>query len=178
MDYQTILLINAIVGIASCLTSLTGFGYALVSTPFLVLFLPPKIVVPVVLFSSLPLSAMLSWEAYRDMSLGRIGRWLVGAAVGGPPGVYGLASIQEEIMRQVIGGITLLAVLMLWLKPVRPFQRESLPACMAGCLSGVAGGASGMSGPPIILFGLNQEWSTGSCEQILLVILPYCTRPY
>ena len=168
MDVPAILLINLIVGAASFVTTLSGFGYALVATPFMVLLFPPQIVVPVVLLSSIPLSVLLAWESHREMSAGRIGRWLVGAAVGGPLGVYGLASIQEEIMRQVIGGITLLAVLMLWLKPVRPFQRESLPACMAGCLSGVAGGASGMSGPPIILFGLNQEWEHGELRANLI----------
>ena len=158
MDYQTILLINAIVGIASCLTSLTGFGYALVGTPFLVLFLSPKIVVPVVLFSSLPLSAMLAWEAYRDMSLGRIGSWLVGAIGGGAIGVYGLATYPEGTMKQVIGAFTLLAAVSLWLKPRKPFRREGLAGSLAGCLSGIIGGASGMSGPPIVLLGLKQGW--------------------
>lgn len=158
MDYQTILLINAIVGIASCLTSLTGFGYALVGTPFLVLFLPPKIAVPLVLFSSLPLSAMLTWEAYRDMSPGRIGGWLAGALGGCAIGVYGLANYPESIMKQVIGGFTLVGAVSLWLKPSKPFQREGLVGSLAGFLSGILGGASGMSGPPIVLLGLKQGW--------------------
>jgi uncharacterized membrane protein YfcA len=158
MDYQTILQINLIVGIASFITSLTGFGYALVSTPFLLLFLPPQMVVPLVLFSSLPLSGMLVWEAYKDISLRRIGGWLSGAVVGGGIGVYSLATFPEETMKQVIGVITLVAAVSIWLKPAQPFKREGLVGSMAGCLSGILGGASGMSGPPIVLFGLNQGW--------------------
>ena len=168
MDLHTILLINLIVVIASLVTCLSGFGYALVSTPFLVLLFPPQQVVPVVLLSSIPLSVLIVCDCYREISPGRIGRWLAGAAVGGPLGVYGLASIPEDTMRVVIGAITLVAALTLWLKPARPFRRETLPALGAGCLSGVLGGASGMSGPPVILLGLNQGWEYGGFRANLI----------
>ena len=44
------------------------------------------------------------------------------------------------------------------LRPGRPWRREWPGAVSAGMLSGVLVGASGMSGPPVILFGLKQNW--------------------
>lgn len=159
MDMETALLVNLIIGAASFVSSLTGFGYALVATPFMVLLFPPQVAVPVVLISWIPLASLLVREAYGRMQFRRIGRWLVGAVMGVPVGVYGLASIDEGIMRGVIGGITLMAALVMWFRPGPALQKEGIGAGLVGLLSGVMGGASGMSGPPVILFGLKQGWN-------------------
>lgn len=143
---------------AAFFSSLTGFGYALLATPVLVLFLPPQIAVPVVLISWMPLSLLLARESYADMSWPRIGRWLLGAIPGMVLGAYGLTHIDEGLMRGTIGALTLLAALSVWLKPARPFARERMMAIVAGAVSGAMVGASGVSGPPVVLFGLNQGW--------------------
>jgi len=159
MDGGTALLVNLIIGAASFVTSLAGFGYALVATPFMVLLFSPQVGVPVVLLSGIPLTGLLVWESFRWMSFPRIGRWLAGGVLGIPFGAYGLAQVDEGIMRAAIGAITLAAAVTLWLKPARPLRRERLGAGLVGFASGILGGASGMSGPPVILFGLNQGWN-------------------
>ena len=47
-------------GAAALIGTLTGFGYALLATPLLVLVLPPRDVVPLVLISSIVLLVLLS----------------------------------------------------------------------------------------------------------------------
>lgn len=158
MDGQTALVFNLIIGLAATISSLTGFGHALVATPFLVLLFPPQQAVPVVMISWVPLAALLVKESWGRMNYCRIGRWLVGSVLGIPLGVYGLAHIEEGTMRAAIGALTLIAALTLGLKPAHPLRREGLLAPLVGFASGVMGGASGMSGPPVILFGLNQGW--------------------
>lgn len=158
MDGQAVLIANLIIGVAAALSALTGFGYALVAAPFLVLVFPPQLVVPVVMVSWVPLAVFLFREARGEMNYRRIGQWLIGAALGIPLGVYGLATIPEGPMRATIGAITVATALTLWLKPARPLQREALAAPAVGFVSGLLGGASGMSGPPVVLFALNQGW--------------------
>jgi uncharacterized protein len=158
MDIATALLFNLVIGVAAFMSSLTGFGYALVATPFLVFLFPPQLVVPVVLVSWVPLAGLLVREAKGQMQPRRIGRWVLGGVFGVPLGGYGLASVDEGAMRAAIGGITLIAALTLWFKPSRPLQKERLAAAVVGFVSGMMGGATGMSGPPVILFGLNQGW--------------------
>ena len=152
------LLLNLILGAAALVASVTGFGYALVATPFLVLLYPPSAVVPVVLISWFPIAVFLVYGSRRQVSPGRVGRALAGAVLGIPVGVYGLASLPADTMRALIGLITILASLSLLLRPSRPLAREGKALVGAGVLSGILGGASGMSGPPIVLLGLKQRW--------------------
>jgi uncharacterized membrane protein YfcA len=158
VDGQTVFVANLIIGAAAALSALTGFGYALVAAPFLVLVFPPQLVVPVVMVSWVPLAVLLFREARGEMSYPRIGRWLIGAVLGIPLGVYGLTTIAEGSMRAAIGAITVATALTLWLKPARPLRHEALVAPAVGFASGLLGGASGMSGPPVVLFALNQGW--------------------
>ena len=156
--HEAVMAANAILGAAALVTSITGFGYALVATPFLALIMPPYMAVSLVLVSWLPLAVLLVRDSFRDMSPRRIGRLLLVAVVGVPVGVYGLANIDDETMRGVIGAITLAAAATLVFRPQRPFEREGLAAVGAGLTSGVLGGASAMSGPPVVLLGLKQGW--------------------
>ncbi|MEW6750574.1 MAG: sulfite exporter TauE/SafE family protein [Candidatus Latescibacterota bacterium] len=158
MDGQTAVWVNLIIAASALVSSLTGFGYALVATPFLVLVFEPRLAVPVIAISWVPLAVLLSWEARAQMQPARIATWGLGALLGVPLGVWGLARLDGGLMRAVIGGLTLVAALTLWLKPARPLRRERPVAVLTGIVSGALGGATGMSGPPVILFGLNQGW--------------------
>ncbi len=158
VDWTVILFANIVTGAAALIGSLTGFGYALLATPLLVLVLPARTAVPLVLASSVVLLCMLVYEARADMDVRRIGRWALGAAPGMLIGGYVLSVVSDGHMRSVIGGITLAAAVVLWLRPSHPWRREWPGALAAGALSGVLAGASGMSGPPVILFGLKQQW--------------------
>lgn len=158
IDLYALCLANVVVAVAALISALTGFGYALLATPLLILLLPPQVVVPVVLISSVLLTGLLGYEARAEMVWGRIGRWLVGALPGLFVGGYVLWVVEADDMRLAIGGITLLGALATWWKPVRPWGRERPLAVLAGFFSGIMAGASGMSGPPVVLFGLNQNW--------------------
>ena len=61
-------------------------------------------------------------------------------------------------MRGGIGVVTLLAALVILLRPRRPIKREQPVSVLVGLLSGAMAGASGVSGPPVVLLGLNQGW--------------------
>lgn len=158
MSLNILLFANGVMGAAALIGTLTGFGYALLATPLLVLVLPPRIVVPFVLLSSVVLLVLLAIESYREMDGGKIGRWTLGALPGMFVGGHALATVSDESMEAFIGAITLCAAVLLWLRPGRPWKREWPGALGSGALSGVLVGASGMSGPPVILFGLKQDW--------------------
>ena len=78
--------VNLILGIASLVTSVTGFGYGLVAAPFIILILPPYMAVPVVLMSWLPLALLLVVDCFREINLPRIGQLYICAMVGVPAG--------------------------------------------------------------------------------------------
>jgi len=103
------LLANAILGLAALVASATGFGYALMATPFLAVVLEPRDAVGIVLVSWLPLAVLLVRDSYREMDLRRVSRFFAVAALGVPLGAYGLARLDATTMRAAIGAITLVA---------------------------------------------------------------------
>jgi len=149
---------NGVTFMAATIAALTGFGYSLLATPVLVLLLPPRIVVPVVLQSSIILLVLLAFEARSSMDWKKIGRWAFGALPGILLGSYALWAVEDRQMRSLIGVITLIGAALTWLRPSKPWKREWPGALGAGLLSGVMAGASGMSGPPVVLYGLKQNW--------------------
>ena len=157
-DWGAIAFANGVMGAAALIGTLTGFGYALLATPLLIWIMPPRIAVPLVLLSSIVLLTMLTIEAFREMDGKKIGRWVLGALPGMLVGGYALSQVAEGTMRTLIGAITLFGAVLLWLRPSQPWSREWPGALSAGLLSGVLASASGMSGPPVILFGIKQQW--------------------
>ena len=157
-DGPTIVLINLVVGGAAFVSSLSGFGYGLVGTPFLMLFFTPQQVVPLVLLSWSPLAVLLAWEARRQMVLRQIGLWLVGGLPAIFLGTYILTHVPTRPLSWAIGGFTVVVALLMGFKPSRPFKRENWGCVGAGLISGTTGGSSGISGPAVVLFGLNQGW--------------------
>ena len=79
--------------------------------------------------------------------------------MGTPLGVWVLSTLPIATLKRLIGA-TLLAVVLLELAHVRPRQLVGRGwGVGAGILAGVAGGAVGTPGPPVILYATTQGWS-------------------
>ncbi|MEE3234741.1 MAG: sulfite exporter TauE/SafE family protein [Candidatus Latescibacterota bacterium] len=158
IDNETIVLVNIICFFAAAVSALTGFGYSLLATPCVSLIMAPRLAVPLVLFSSLVLLILLTLDAWRKMDFVRIGRWLIGAVPAIWIGGYALSVFADVYMRSFIGCATLVGALAIWCRPGVPFKNERPWAILSGVFSGVMVGASSMSGPPVVLFGIKQQW--------------------
>jgi len=150
--------LNLILGAAACVSAVTGFGYALIAIPFLVLLVSPSVAVPVVLISANPLAIVLIWGCYREMTPRRILHLLLFALIGMPIGVHGLATLPAATTQTIIGCTTIASALILLVRRGEPLVKEGPAKAVAGLLSGLIGGASGMTGPPVVLLGLKQRW--------------------
>lgn len=158
MDWGLVGLVNVIVGGAAFVAAITGFGFALISTPFLVLLMAPQQAVPLMMLCWLPLAALLLRDSYKLASFRRYGPLALAVCCGTPLGVWLLTHADALTARRLIGGITLAAAASLWLKPGRPLRHERPIALVAGLVAGISGGLSGISGPPVVLLGLKQRW--------------------
>ena len=135
---------------------LTGFGFGLVGVPLLLLFLPPQVVVPTVLLLSLVTGALIVYEARHQIQLKRIWPILLGGLVGIPLGTWVLAVLDQYTLKVIIGVIITLCALAFLFGFKRPVKNEKLSSVPIGVASGVMNGATGMAGPPVILFFSNQ----------------------
>jgi uncharacterized protein len=135
---------------------LTGFGFGLVSVPLLLLVLPPQSVVPITLLLASVTGVLVVWEAWRCIQIRRIWPLLVGGVMGIPVGTWVLTVLDANVLKVIIGAIISLSALAFLCGFHKPVGREKLTSIPIGVASGIMNGATGMSGPPVILFFSNQ----------------------
>ena len=148
-----------IVAVASFVHGLAGFGIGLVSLAFLPLVMSPVTAIVLmtiytVLFCAgmlLPLRGDVAWRALLLLGAGTV--------LGTPVGVWILTALPASTLTRLIGGTLIVIVVLEWLG-FYP-QRLTGPrwAVGAGVAAGVAGGAVGTPGPPVVLYTASQGWS-------------------
>lgn len=151
----------AVVFAASLVRSTFGFGEALFAVPLLALWLPLRIVTPLVVLLSITISAGVIVQDWRHVHLrGSLGLLLPSLA-GIPCGLLLLASPYQWPVKI---GLALLiigfsAYGLAGRKPPR-LERDHV-AWLAGCgfLAGMLGAAFGMNGPPLVIYGTMRRWS-------------------
>ncbi|MGH2393144.1 MAG: TSUP family transporter, partial [Candidatus Limnocylindria bacterium] len=144
---------------ASFVMGLAGFGIAIVSLAFLPYFIPPAAAVMLLTVYAFVFAVGVLIQLRRDVVPGAIAMLLVGTLIGTPFGVWALAALPTSALTRLIGLMLLIAVGLEWLGlyPRRLVGRAW--GLGAGALAGLAGGAVGTPGPPIILYAAAQRWS-------------------
>lgn len=146
--------IFAVVVVAAVIRAFTGFGFALLAIPVLVLVLPPAQVVPFIFLLELVISITLLPRLWHEVDFRGL-RWLLpGAILATPVGGYVLLAASAEALRLAIGLVVVTAALLM----ARGLRFRSRPGVAAsfgtGLISGTLNGAAGIPGPPVVLFYL------------------------
>lgn len=149
---EVVALAALIAAAAGVIRGITGFGGAMVMSPPLALLLGPLLAVPIVLLlesiAATPMlvatRALVRWKV--------IGPIIAMACLTVPLGTYVLLHVDPQLMRRVIAAVVIVFSLML-LRGWRYSGRQRLGTSLGlGGLSGAMVGATGMGGPPIILY--------------------------
>lgn len=157
VELSVILISAAALFAAALVQGVTGFGFFIVAAPVLTLYLEPTLFVPVMLLHSFLLNAAILVRGYRRINLRRI--WvlvMVGAAFT-PVGAALLIGLDETVIRVMVGVVVGVTAVGMLLGVQRTASRELLASVPVGAVSGVLGGAAGLSGAPVVLFFTNQS---------------------
>jgi hypothetical protein len=146
-----IVLGSLVLFLAGAVQGLAGFGSALIMVPILVLFMDPKVVIPLALLHGTFLNTVLFLTRTRSASMGKLVPLIVSGALGLPLGTMLLVTIGSDPLKVVIGVVILLSSLLLLLIKPRKKDTGLLATAAVGLTSGVLNGAISMSGPPVIL---------------------------
>jgi len=145
----------AIAAMAGVIRGVTGFGGSMVMTPPLALLFGPRAAIAVVLlleaFAAAPMipdaAAKANWRVMVPLALG--------AFVTVPLGGYVLAHADPQWLRRGIAAVVFVFALLL-LRGARYEGPHGVPSSLAlGGLSGALLGATGIGGPPVILYLLS-----------------------
>ena len=151
----------AIVFFATLVRSAFGFGEALVAVPLLVLFIPLRVAAPLAVLVSITIAAVVVAQDWRKIHASSTG-WLVLATLAGIPlGLLLLTSSHQRMVKMALGLLILAfsAWSLMGSKP--PELKRDSRAWLLGCgfSAGVLGGAYGMNGPPLVIYGAMRRWS-------------------
>jgi hypothetical protein len=151
----------AILFVATLFRSAFGFGEALIAVPLLALCLPIKVAAPLTVLLSITIAAIVVVQDWEKIHLASAG-WLVFSTLFGIPlGLLLLTSTHQRLVKLALGVIIIMfSVYALVGRTPLELKRDHkawLLAC--GFSAGILGGAYGMNGPPLVLYGGMRRWS-------------------
>jgi uncharacterized membrane protein YfcA len=138
--------------------SLAGFGLALVSMPLLAGPLGIHVATPLVALVALISELFLLFHYRQSLDFKILGRLAVASILGIPLGILALKWLDEALILDVLGCVTIGYAAYSLAGNRLPELRHHNWAYSFGLLAGILGGAYNISGPPFILYADSKRW--------------------
>jgi uncharacterized membrane protein YfcA len=144
--------------VATLVRSTFGFGEALIAVPLLAFVQPVEVAAPVAVLVSITVAAVIVARDWRHVQFRSAGWLLLSTIFGLPVGLALLRNVPEPIVKLLLG--VLVAGFSIWsLVRVHAHElKDDRLAWLSGWLAGVLGGAYGMNGPPLAVYGAMRRW--------------------
>jgi len=152
-------LVVAVFFLATLVRSALGFGEALVAVPLLAFVLPVQVAAPVAVLVSITVSTVVVAQDWRHIHVGSA-IWLVSSTLLGIPlGLVVIHHVPEPVVKGALGVLVCgFAAFALLGRTIYELTNDRL-AWLFGVTAGVLGGAYGMNGPPLVVYGTLRRWS-------------------
>lgn len=160
MDSATIYIL-IIIFVATLVRSTFGFGESLIAVPLLIFFIPIEIAVPFSVLVSVTVAGIVVVQDRRKIFLNSA-KWLILFAVPGIPlGLLILAYGDEKIVKPGLGLLLIFYSLYSLLGRTSIKLKSDHMGWLFTCgfLSGIFGGAYGLNGPPLVVYGNMSNWN-------------------
>jgi len=153
--------VMVIIFIATVFRSAFGFGESLVAVPLLALLMPLEVAVPLSVLISVTIAAFVVVQDHQQIHFKSAFKLIVYALIGIPLGLWLLTQVPELPVKIFLGLVILtFAVYLLSgtrLEELKQDNNRWLFGC--GLVSGILGGAYGINGPPLVIYGAKRRWS-------------------
>jgi uncharacterized membrane protein YfcA len=148
-----------VIFLATLIRSAFGFGEALIAVPLLTLLMPVEVAVPLAVLHSITVASVVVVQDWHKIHV-RSASWLILFSLFGIPlGLLLLTTVAEAVIKAILG-LLIMAFSMYCLLSRRQFElKTDRLAWVFGFGAGVLGGAYGMNGPPLVVYGALRRWS-------------------
>jgi uncharacterized membrane protein YfcA len=150
-----------IIFLATLVRSTFGFGESLVAVPLLLLLIPVEITVPLSVLLSVLIAAVVVVQDRKQIHFNSAKWLIIFAVLGIPIGLFILVYANENIIKSALAIIIILYSLYSILSKnnfkLKTDNKKWLFFC--GFLSGILGGAYGLNGPPLVVYGKMRNWT-------------------
>jgi uncharacterized membrane protein YfcA len=149
----------AVVFLATLIRSAFGFGEALVAVPLLALLIPVEEAVPLATLVSITVAGIVVAQDWHRIHVRSAGWLVVSTLFGIPFGLWLLTAVAENIVKAILAAV-IIGFSLYCLVSRSPYRlQDDRWAWVFGFGAGVLGGAYGMNGPPLVIYGSLREWS-------------------
>ncbi|WP_449278214.1 TSUP family transporter [Leucobacter sp. GX24907] len=159
-----------VVLIASVVQHITGLGFALVAAPALVLVYGAVDGVKAVVVLGLVVSIAMLLSMFRDVHWSRAWRLVLGGAVAAPLAAWVTFLLPPPALLMCVGAAALLSLVGGRIMPVGRGPSGTPGALVTGAASGFLHVTSGLSGPPLVVYGVRNRWEQRSFVATLQVV--------
>jgi len=148
----------AVLFLATFIRSALGFGEALVAVPLLALTLPVQVAAPLAVLVSITVAVVVVIQDWRNIHIRSAGWLVLSTLFGIPLGLLLLKTVPESIVKAILG-VFIIAFALYSLAGRKPELHSDRFAPLFGFVAGILGGAYGMNGPPLVVYGVLRRWS-------------------
>ena len=141
-----------IIFLAAIVRGYSGFGFSLLAITALSLIYSPAEIIPSIFLLEIAASLHLLPGLWRDIHWRSLIPLVIGTGIGTPVGLMFLTSVPAAPMQIALGLFVLTVTYLLWLGFALKSMPGNIASTAAGLAAGVANGAFGIGGPPVILF--------------------------
>lgn len=161
--------------LAGTVYGFAGFGAALVFMPISVGLVPPAMAVAAFALTALVALVTVVPRAWGAVDQRALGQMLLGTMIGFPLGIWALRVWDGASIRLAVSVVVLVTLAVLvagWRMAARPRPAARVGV---GAATGVIGGATGVTGPVVILFNLGVGAPAAQTRANTLVFLTLCS---
>ncbi len=161
--------LQVLVLVVSAATGVVAFGFAMAMTPFLLIFLEPRLVVEVNLVLTAVLFGAVALNTWRNVNAGTLVALLIGGAVGIPFGVLYTGSLTGGILSLTMNGVVIVTALLAMLNRFPRFRRERAAGVVVGGVFTFINAGLALGGPMVAVFALKQRWNKDQARATMSV---------
>jgi uncharacterized membrane protein YfcA len=153
--------ISVVIFTATLFRSAFGFGESLIGVPLLALWIPLNIAVPLSVLVSITIAAFVVVQDRKKIHIQSAGRLILYSIIGIPLGLLLLININDHLVKAILGAVIIIfSIYLLSGKQLQQLDKDSQPWLFGcGLISGILGGAYGLNGPPLVIYGTKRRWS-------------------
>jgi uncharacterized membrane protein YfcA len=156
--HWTALPIILILFVATLIRSVFGFGEALLAVPLLALFMPVEVAAPLAVLVSITIALLILFQDWRLVHVRDAGWLVLSTLFGIPLGLLLLRTTPESIVKAILAVVIIaFSAYSLIGRQARELTDDRF-ARLFGFHAGVLGGAYGMNGPPLAIYGALRGW--------------------
>jgi uncharacterized membrane protein YfcA len=157
----------AVVFLATLVRSAIGFGEALVAVPLLALIIPVGVAAPLAVLLSITVAAVVVASDWRSIHLRSAIYLVVPTLAGIPIGLFTLRTAPETLLKLALAIVIIAFSVWSLARGAHLELKDDRLAAVFGFAAGILGGAWGMNGPPLAVYGSLRRWTPANFRATL-----------